>query len=453
MATWSKLTQAQRDAALKAIEAGGDPDAVAARYGLKTNSFRRTLRRLRTEVRPVSEEEGGEQVSVSQHLNTATAWSKSPRITTLEQLLAACEVDLDVWRVDHYLVNKWEVGVKTDGGGIAVEPLFQVKAWLVRRKPEPLFPIVQPVGCSVAFEPPPEPVREGIQRSVVWADPHIGFLRDLQTARLTPLHDRRALDLIVQIVTAAQPDRVDGLGDLLDLPEWSDKYLRSPEFSYTTQPSVLEGHWWLAQMRQAAPDAVITLHEGNHGARLRDAIVVHLQAAYDLRAADELDLLPALSLPKLLALHALGIEWVGDYPDDEDWLNAALRLSHGERAQVPGNTAKAVVNSADVTEVFGHIHRVEWVSRTRHERDGRRVLAGFCPGCACHIDGRVPGKMSRQQWQQGLAVVDYEVDGTGFAISPVVIEDGRAIWDGCLFEARDRLEEVRVAFPDWSWEE
>jgi len=59
-------------------------------------------------------------------------------------LLAYMAVDLTVWEVERHVINKWEVGAKPGDGndlkgntasGMAVEPLYQVKAWLVRRKP------------------------------------------------------------------------------------------------------------------------------------------------------------------------------------------------------------------------------------------------------------------------------------------------------------------------------
>ena len=58
------------------------------------------------------------------------------RIRTLEELLAHCQVDLSVWEVERFLVNKWEmgytVGFQEKKRG-AVEPLFQVKATLKKR--------------------------------------------------------------------------------------------------------------------------------------------------------------------------------------------------------------------------------------------------------------------------------------------------------------------------------
>jgi len=57
---------------------------------------------------------------------------KSKRIVTLDDLLTHCNVDLSLWRVERHVINKWEVGAKDEKGNIIVEPLFQVKAWLVK---------------------------------------------------------------------------------------------------------------------------------------------------------------------------------------------------------------------------------------------------------------------------------------------------------------------------------
>ena len=71
---------------------------------------------------------------------------------SLEDLLKTCRVDTNIWEVEKYVVNKWEMGRKAksvnltwnngkaegfvnDTGGITKAPLWQVKAWL-RRKVE-----------------------------------------------------------------------------------------------------------------------------------------------------------------------------------------------------------------------------------------------------------------------------------------------------------------------------
>jgi hypothetical protein len=57
-------------------------------------------------------------------------------IHTLDELIAYCKVDLGVWEVDKFTVNKWEMATGTQVGIVKVtEPqqLFQVKAHLKKR--------------------------------------------------------------------------------------------------------------------------------------------------------------------------------------------------------------------------------------------------------------------------------------------------------------------------------
>lgn len=63
---------------------------------------------------------------------TGTAESRSYAVKTLKDLLAYMEVDQEEWAVDKHVLNKWEIGAVLDGQ-IVSKPLFQVKAWLVRR--------------------------------------------------------------------------------------------------------------------------------------------------------------------------------------------------------------------------------------------------------------------------------------------------------------------------------
>lgn len=185
---------------------------------------------------------------------------------------------------------------------------------------------------------------------------------------------------------------------------------------------------------------LLTVHEGNHDKRLMAAIANHLRSAYDLRAADELELPPSLSVPRLLALHRLGIVWIGDYPQDVDWLNDGLRTNHGRIAGTPpGATARAIVEQAETSEIVGHVHRAESASRAIHRRNKERVIRAHCLGCMCHIDGRLPSAKGgdREQWQQGFAVVDYDPNGIAYSYTSVLVEDGRTVHNGQWFTARD----------------
>ena len=89
--------------------------------------------------------------------DTATAWSTSARIVTLDQLLEACAVDLTVWTVDRYVVNKWEVGTKEKSGDVRISPLVQVKAWLVRRKSAPVEDALKDLIAQLGDNAPERP--------------------------------------------------------------------------------------------------------------------------------------------------------------------------------------------------------------------------------------------------------------------------------------------------------
>jgi hypothetical protein len=90
--------------------------------------------------KPVEAPAQGADQPAETHRIEGDTWEISlprTRIKTLDELVAACSIDLTEWAVERFIVNKWEVGAKTDKG-IEVEPLFQVKAWL-RRNKELLF--------------------------------------------------------------------------------------------------------------------------------------------------------------------------------------------------------------------------------------------------------------------------------------------------------------------------
>lgn len=373
-------------------------------------------------------------------------------IKTVDEIIEASGLDMTVWRVgDKVVINKWPVGAKAEkkdirwengrivegyvkADGLTVAQLWQVKVPFIRIKPEPIHPVVQPIACDYEYKVPADPTDRGIRRSVIITDLHLGFKRLPLQLKTVPLHDPAVLDLALQVFKYCKADRLDILGDIFDLSDMSDKFLQMPEYSDFLQPAIEYGHRWLRRARDINKSARITLHEGNHDLRMPKALVRHLKAVYELRAADEIELPPAYSIPRLLALHKLGALWVGGYPDDKDWLNDELYLYHGDVARKgPGATARTIVESVDVSVICGHAHRNEMASRTIHRREERRTISARVVGCACHTDGRVPGSDSDEQWQKGIAVVDY--DDLWYNVTMIPIEDNIAIYDGKIFRA------------------
>lgn len=83
-----------------------------------------------------------ESVSVKNNTAEYTA-TVTEHITTIEQLIRICKIDLNEWEVERWVCNKWEVGSRKDSH-IEVEPLFQIKAWLIRKSAE--------IGATQIFE-------------------------------------------------------------------------------------------------------------------------------------------------------------------------------------------------------------------------------------------------------------------------------------------------------------
>jgi hypothetical protein len=354
----------------------------------------------------------------------------------------------EVWQVDRHVINKWGALAKKADGGNVVVPLYQVKAWLSRRRPEAVEPVVSPVEVTLGrWLALARHEKKGgrLRRALIVPDLHFGFRKNVRTGALTPFHDRRALDVLLQAAALGEWDDVVLLGDVMDFAELSDKFLRSPEFYWTVQPAVIEAAWWLGKLAQAGRGARMRMIQGNHELRAETAIVTHLIAAYDLRPADEMALPPALSAPRLLGLEKLGIEWVGGYPDAAVWLTDDLRCVHGDVARAnPGDTAKAVVQKSPVSVVMGHIHRIEMATRSEYRRGGKMgTITTMCPGCLCRVDGEVPGHQRGQHWQQGFGTVVYEETGDLMTMYATPLRDGRAVWEGQVLEGRDQINALR----------
>lgn len=384
------------------------------------------------------------------------------RIKNLDDLVAECGIDLEIWQCKEFKLNKWEVGAKTakkhlvfSGGliiegtidqrdALTVEPLFQVKATFVKRHPEPLTPIIQPVAID------PKALRiasrgtgkvgackDGYLRALVIPDIQIGFKRNIQSGNLVPFHDRGAMSIVQQVAQNIVFDRIVLLGDALDLAEWSDRFVKAPDFRYSTQPAVLELSWWICQLSMAAPKAKITLIEGNHEVRIESSLAMHLDCAFQLRPADEMELPAALSVPRLLALHTMGVQWISGYPDAKLWLNDRLVCEHGNIvSSIPGDTAKKVIQKSSVSVIFGHIHRREQATRTATYRNDSVEIVAVSPGCLCRTDGVVPGHNTGQNWQQGFAIATYRADGF-HSIETIPITDGVAVCQGKVYKAFD----------------
>jgi hypothetical protein len=120
----------------------------AERFGLTAEQVRRIYRTLKsrdvnfchvegTEIPKTTLTTASNTNSFKENVKTGEAdliTVTNKRIKTLGDLIAICEIDLEVWDIVSWECNKWEVGAKNAAKEIVVSPLFQVKAKLSRRK-------------------------------------------------------------------------------------------------------------------------------------------------------------------------------------------------------------------------------------------------------------------------------------------------------------------------------
>lgn len=307
----------------------------------------------------------------------------------------------------------------------------------------PEWPVVQP-GPSIKL-----PVRkviqsntEGYKVAVILPDMQIGYYRNADGS-LEPTHDEEALSISMAIIKKLRPDRIIMVGDNLDFPEFG-KYRLSPAYAITTQASIDRATTLCAELRAAAPDAIIDWISGNHEERLVNFILDNAKVSFGLRRGNTPDSWPCLSVPYLCRFNDYGVNYVAGYPAGQVWINQRLKVIHGNKVRSNGSTAHAYLNDSKVSVIYGHIHRREWAERSREDWDGAKTIMAASPGTLARCDGAVPstkGGMDLdgrpmtivEDWQQGLAVVSYE-DGEGaFWYEQIPIHNKTAFFRGKVY--------------------
>lgn len=284
-----------------------------------------------------------------------------------------------------------------------------------------------------------------VKTTVILPDPQIGYWR-LSTGEMVPMHDRRVMDIGLQIIAAVKPDVIVNLGDYLDMSEWSSKFTVYPEFVLTTQAALDEGHLYLAQQRAiAGDDADIWLLGGNHDNRLEIAVTRNTMAAMRLRQANKPESWPVLSIPFLMRLDDLNVKYIGSYPAGRVKLAEArgeqtpLYALHGERLDM-----KKQASSERQSTIQGHTHHVS-VHMETYEVDGKpQQVQSWSLGAMCRIDGAVPSTKGGsdefgrpykryESWQQAVGVVTETADG--WWVEPIMVHDGTAFYRGKTYKA------------------
>jgi hypothetical protein len=370
--------------------------------------------------------------------------SKKDKLGKLVALLERSGIDVDdIGRVEK--ISVWQGFLKNEEGEAEMVDLASVVLSPVWEQ-GPQYPVVQQAAPTTIRPVATKPKTTDAKVTVVLPDPQIGFRRMSDDA-LVPMHDEEAMNVALQMMRFIRPDAVVNLGDFIDLPEWSSKFLVLPEFVLTTQPSVDRAHKFLAEQRAVVGDeATIVLIGGNHDDRLPKAVARNAMAAMRLKQANLPNSFPVLSLPFLLRLDEMKVSYFGAYPASRYKIASGgdgqtpLYAIHGERLDV-----QKVAKNERQSFVQGHIHRIAVHSETFEVADAMEQVIAFSPGCLCRVDGAVPSTKSGvddvgmpiqrfESWQQGIAVVT-ELPSGRWTYEIVPIIKGEAVFRGRVFNA------------------
>ena len=369
--------------------------------------------------------------------------SKAATLGKIADLLDRNGIDVDdVGKVAR--MNLWQMGYVDKDGEAQTQDLIGVQlspAWAEG----PQWPVAQPgpIYKLPATKAATKPAN-GWSTCVVLPDIQVGYFRTA-TNDLEPIHDESAISVALSIVKDSNPAMVVLVGDNLDAAELG-RYRVTPAYQRTTQAAIDRLALLCAQIRAAAPDARIVWLAGNHEERLPNYLLDNAVAAFGLRKGGVPESWPVMSMPYLCRMDEYAIEYVPGYPASSVWVNDRLRIVHGDKATSGGSTAHKYLATEKVSQIFGHIHRREYASRTREDRDGAKEIMAASPGCLARIDGAVPSTkggidldgrpMTRvEDWQQGVAVVQYEQGDGRFSYNNIAIHDGWALWNGKEYQA------------------
>ena len=349
------------------------------------------------------------------------------RIQSLEELIEAFNIDTDRWKVKSFVAEKW------DSATNELEK-FLIRASFVERKEHTDKPIT-PIEVTIESESTAETqkavektVHKHLKRTIALFDLHIGFARNFRSGELVPFHSRESLSVALEIATLSQPDAIVFGGDLLDMSEWSEKFILEPGFYFTTQNALLECAWWIGKFKQRCPNAQLVMLAGNHEKRLQILVTKRLVAMAMLSPADDPDM-PLASIDNLLGLSRMGIQYIDEYPDGTYFIAKDTVVEHGSIARArPGMTASAVIDLRNFNVIFGHKHTLEMASKSIESWGGRKVVRAVCGGCLCKLDGTVPGSTRNSQWQNGIVEIIHDNEAA-YAINPILIENGGAVYN------------------------
>jgi hypothetical protein len=294
----------------------------------------------------------------------------------------------------------------------------------------PLVRLTEPRFDLPELPRDPSPAPDGRRMAVYIPDMQMGYWWQDRYQYAKPLHDRYAIDVVLQIIQQYGDMITDVvfLGDQIDAAECSDKFAaKMPwEMRDTVDMAFLEMRYLLRRVRRAAPRARIHYLQGNHDKRLVDYINRNAPAFRRL-----------FSLPEILRLDEVDAIFYPEYGETAR-VTPHTDATHGDFH----GTKSADKHLATVTDrnlVVGHNHTI--THNFKRDRVTGKAVHCWSGGCLCDVGfGVVPAVAYRRDWEQGALFEFY--DDEGFSFVPLRIEDGRGMFGSDLYIGQNYSADV-----------
>jgi len=268
-----------------------------------------------------------------------------------------------------------------------------------------LHPVFISMPAPVCAKPSENP--NNLHTTLILPDAHFGF------GEFGPYHDEILLDKVIEFANWLNPDEVVLLGDLVDLAEFTDKFVLNPAALNSTQHSIDECAKFLANLRSVCPNIPISLLEGNHEFRMSSQLRKYLMAIAGLHPANSTK---PISIGTFLNFEQLDVKYIDGWPRNYIQLGD-VKILHGDvLGSRPGQSVSKMLDKYKQSTVFGHTHHREYAEATiwSDALNDYRTIFSYSPGCLCRVDGSVPGSSALQGWRQGIGILRTQLEGPPF---------------------------------------
>jgi hypothetical protein len=241
-----------------------------------------------------------------------------------------------------------------------------------------------------------------------------------------PDHDAYAVDLAVDFLRRNKPVALHLLGDVVDCLPVS-RFPFAVDRLDKLQEDLDGVATWLRTLRRLLPDGThIYYAEGNHESRI---------ARYVRSRAQALETLRALTIPELLGLDALRVQW---FPESTAYRIGHLTFTHGLGiSKHSGWSARKALERVGQNVIVGDCHRLG----TYHVSNWDSDICGWENGCFQNLSPEWCN--GPQNWQHGFTAITFRRDGL-FQAEPIRIirqhdEPPCYFWRGQLIRWSPRM--------------